>query len=81
MLTFFIGKEMEEKITSAKFGIFYLCDVFEKLNLLNKQLQGRNCELFYLIKERDYKVSRKSEAVCHQYWKSKIRPVFFFGSS
>ncbi|XP_062977714.1 L-amino-acid oxidase-like [Elgaria multicarinata webbii] len=37
---------MEEKITSAKCDMFYLCDVFEKLSLLNKQLQDKNCDLF-----------------------------------
>ncbi|KFD52883.1 hypothetical protein M513_06193 [Trichuris suis] len=38
-------KEYEDKLIDAKADIFYLADMFEKFNSLNKALQGRDNNL------------------------------------
>uniref|UniRef100_A0A5S6QPT5 Uncharacterized protein n=1 Tax=Trichuris muris TaxID=70415 RepID=A0A5S6QPT5_TRIMR len=38
-------KDFGEKLIDAKADIFYLADIFRKLNLLNKALQGKDSDL------------------------------------
>lgn len=45
IISFMKDAEFGEELVSVKCDIFYLSDIFEKLNLLNKQLQGKNCNL------------------------------------
>lgn len=43
----FLGEtELGQKLVNAKSDIFYLSDIFEKLNVLNKELQGNDTTLF-----------------------------------
>lgn len=43
--SFIEDHQYSEQIIAFKNDIFYLSDIFEKLNVLNKQLQGKNCNL------------------------------------
>lgn len=45
IVSFMSDKEDVEKLIEAKADIFYLADIFEKLDLLNKNLQGRDSTL------------------------------------
>ena len=46
VISFFSGTELGQKLVDAKSDIFYLSDIFEKLNVLNKELQGNNSTMF-----------------------------------
>jgi len=59
--TFFMNNELGKKINVAKCDIFYLTDIFQKLNALNKELQGNHCNLI-----------RCKEAVCSFITKLKL---------
>ncbi|XP_064117701.1 zinc finger BED domain-containing protein 5-like [Macrobrachium nipponense] len=41
-----VGQNLDRKLVDAKSDIFYLSDIFEKLNVLNKELQGNNSTMF-----------------------------------
>lgn len=45
IITFIEDEHLRNKILDFKNDIFYLSDIFDKLNALNKQLQGRNSTL------------------------------------
>ncbi|KFD64282.1 hypothetical protein M514_23566, partial [Trichuris suis] len=45
IVAFMSEKEYEDKLVEAKADIFYLADMFEKFNSLNKALQGRDNNL------------------------------------
>ena len=42
---FLNGTEVGKEVIAAKSNIFYQADIFKKLNILNKQLQGRNANI------------------------------------
>ncbi|KFD65059.1 hypothetical protein M514_22776, partial [Trichuris suis] len=44
IVAFMPDKEYGEKLIDAKGDIFYLADIFQKLNLLNKALQGKDSD-------------------------------------
>ncbi|XP_068206262.1 protein FAM200C-like [Palaemon carinicauda] len=46
VISFFGGTELGQKFVDAKSDILYLSDIFEKLYVLNKELQGNNSILF-----------------------------------
>ena len=46
VIIFLRGTEFGQKFVDAKSDIFYLSDIFQKLNVLNIELQGNNCTLF-----------------------------------
>ena len=46
-LSFLDDSQFTEQLLAAKCDVYYLTDIFEKLNLLNKQLQGENYGLIF----------------------------------
>ena len=68
--SFLDNSQLGEKLFAAKLDIFYLSDIFEKINLLNKQLQGQNSDLIscksaitaFLRKLQTYKINIRRRA-------------------
>ena len=63
--SFLDNSQLGEKLLAAKLDIFYLSEIFEKINLLNKQLQGQNSDFIscksaitaFLKKLQTYKIN------------------------
>ena len=45
IVLFLTDTQLGEQLLATKCDVFYLCDIFEKINFLNKQLQGRHSDL------------------------------------
>ena len=45
IVSFLANTQLGEKLLATKYDVFYLSDKFEKLNSLNKQLQGKDADL------------------------------------
>ena len=45
IVSFLANTQLGEQLLATKCDVFYLSDIFEKLNLLNKQLQGKDSDL------------------------------------
>ncbi|XP_072136178.1 zinc finger BED domain-containing protein 5-like [Mobula birostris] len=63
-VSFMSDKEHGERLVDAKADIFYLADIFQKLNLLNKTLQGKNSNLVD-CKEAIVSFLKNLEVYCH----------------
>lgn len=70
IVLFLDNTELGEQLLATKCDVFYLSDIFEKLNLLNKQLQGKNSDLIsskgaitaFLRKLQLYKINIRRRA-------------------
>ncbi|KFD49828.1 hypothetical protein M513_09295 [Trichuris suis] len=71
IVAFMSEKEYEDKLIDAKADIFYLADMFEKFNSLNKALQGRDNNLMN-SKAAVVSFHKKLEV----YWHNISRHVF-----
>lgn len=45
IVSFLANTQLGKQLLATKCDVFYLSDIFEKLNLLNKQLQGKDSDL------------------------------------
>ncbi|XP_064111224.1 SCAN domain-containing protein 3-like [Macrobrachium nipponense] len=54
VISFLSGIVIGQKLVDAKSDIFYLSDIFEKLNVLNKELQGNDSTLFSCKEQLHY---------------------------
>ena len=73
ILEFFEGESLKADIIKCKVDIFYLSDIFEKLNAVNKQLQGRDSNLItckeavsaFMKKLKLYQVNMRRQQLGH----------------
>ena len=45
IVSFLADAQLGEQLLAARYDVFYLSDIFEKVNSLNRQLQGKDADL------------------------------------